>query len=92
MDQSRRLLLQLHQAQLLQHVRDLDSSVPMARVLTGDMFVTTGMIVEMVLMKSTVVCNKHAIVKRASSVVADGIISPSNSTQGSEYLPWLIMV
>lgn len=65
MDQSRQLLLQLHRVQLLQHVRDLDSSAPMARVLTQDMFATTKMIVEMVLMKLVVVCNKQAIVESA---------------------------
>ena len=82
MDQSQQLLLQLHQVQLLQHVRDLDSSAPMAHALTQDMFVTTKMIVEMVLMKPAVVCNKQAIVKSTYTcilIVVDGISSHLNS-------------
>ena len=83
MDRSRQLLLQLHRAQLLQRVPDLDSSAPMARVLTREMFVTTKMIVEMVLMKPTVVCNKQAIVKSAYTCirVADAITVRLNSAQ-----------
>lgn len=82
MDRYQQLLLQLHQLQLLQHVRDLNSSAPMAHVLTGDMFVTTKMIVEMVLMKPAVVCNKQAMVKSAYTcvIVANGIFFRLNST------------
>ena len=55
----------------------------MARVLTGDMFVTTKMIVEMVLMKPVVVCNKQVMVKSANTcvIVANGIFSGLSSTR-----------
>ena len=55
----------------------------MVHVLTGDMFATTKMIVEMVLTKPAVVCNKHAIVKSAyiCIIVADGLSYRFNSPQ-----------
>ena len=54
----------------------------MARVLTRDMFATTKMIVEMVLMKLLVVCYKQAIVESAYTcilIVVDEISPRLNS-------------
>ena len=58
-DQSQLPLPQRRHDQQRQHVQDLGLNAPMDHVLTGDLFVTIVMIVEMVLMKLTVVCIEH---------------------------------
>ena len=59
LDQSQLPLPQRRQHQQHQHVQDLDLNAPMDHALTGDLCVTIVMIVEMVLMKLTVVCIEH---------------------------------
>lgn len=59
LDQSQPPLPQQRQDQQRQRVQDLGLNVPMDRALTGDLCVTIVMIVEMVLMKLTVVCIEH---------------------------------